>query len=1633
VRQPEGVFVRFEKCARARPDRIAVVDGDFRISYGALAEESARVADELVRAGVRSGELVGLRVSRGWRTFAAVLGIWRHGCAYVPVDPDAPAARAGQILAQAHLRHLVVDGVDRYAVEEMVAVGPPAEVPSDAAYVIFTSGSTGTPKGVVVTHGNVCALVESAAGTGVPANGVWSQVHTHNFDFSVWEMWVPLLAGGICVVVPSEVVADPHRFAHLLERHEVAVLNIVPSVFRGLAAAVAESGLRLPALREVIFGGEAVDAEVIRQWWATGAAEQAVLRNMYGITECTVHVTTHDLTPTSLDDAAPGTPIGRPLPHLRVELLDGGQPVPAGAIGEIHVAGTGVAQGYLGRRDLTAQRFVRSDGEVWYRSGDLARQLPDGTLAYVGRADDQVKVRGIRIEPGETEAALRAHPDVHQACVVAVRQPGGAVDLAAAVTPRQTDGARPDPALLRDHLLELLPVAFVPSVIRWLDLLPATESGKIDRAEVTALLAAARAEHVHSDDPLAQLWARAVGDSGAARTAGFLSLGGHSLSAVRLVADVEEMFGVRLPLTRLLRDNISRAELEEELAGAASRPVAPGDVAPAVARRALTSLQRRIWVQDRIDPEAAAYNVVAALMCPLSIEVDEVEAALVDTAFRHKALCSRIRLTTDGTPEWIADRVSRLRVERTPMPDGLSDDTVAREAARFGAGSIDLARELPVRFSVLFQQGAPGMAIVVSLHHIVSDQRSVEILFEEFAYLLQARAGGVAAELPAPVTYVDRPGADPAHQTALLAGAPDEIALPFRCGNSSGHQGHRAITRLDEEAGARVDALAAAVPTTAFVVFFTAACLVLRAWSGQRTMVFGVPASRRGSAEEHRVVDFLLDTVPVRIDVDSDATAAELITHVRDRFVTALDHGRVPFDDLVAALGRRVTPGRTPVFNVWLNDLTRNAEAPELLGSPTRYVEPARVVALFELNLYVRRVGGCYEVEFIGAAERLPADVLHELSVQFGRVLDTLTAAPEVEVAALELAPPQVREELAAPRLDRAITDTVRLLLADARHRGDAPAICSAHGKLSYAELADEVESFAERLRGHGVEEGSVVELRTERVAGFPVALLAIWSVGAVAGLVDPRWPDVQLTSARRALAPEHVVTSACEVERIEAHGRRLPGIGHVLFTSGTSGEQAGVLVPTTAVPAALEWYLDTFAPIPADRVAMLSGTAHDPVLRDVLVPLLAGAVCVVPDQDVVSSPADLVAFLAEQRVTVLHATPPLLRLMIAAQGERGRRLDALRLVVSGGAPLLPGVLRGLRKFTSAVVVNAYGLTESPQIAACHVLPHEVALADAVALPIGVGVNGTQVAVVDAVGRPAAVGQRGEVVLTGPHLAAGYLDDTARPGVFDLPGSVRTGDVGRISPDGLVYLDGRADRQVQHQGFRVELTAVEAVAATHPDVELAVAALLSEDAHDRLALQVEAAAGKTLRPEDLLRHLRDRLPAHAVPSLIQVVGRIRMDASNKAVWDERPSATERAPAVVDEDMEEAVITVVEQVLGRRIPVDENFFDAGLTSMGLLQAQAGLEQRLRRPVRVTGMFEHTTVRALAAHLVAAGSVPHVRRTTSVDYGALAAAGLARRDVRRRIASAQRKAAGENDLTRIPERSAGRRVANTEEAR
>ncbi|WP_165226314.1 amino acid adenylation domain-containing protein [Aquisphaera insulae] len=1016
------------------------------------------------------------------------------------------------------------------------------------AYVIYTSGSTGTPKGVPVTHANVDRLFSATRHWfGFGGSDVWTLFHSFAFDFSVWEIWGALLHGGTLVVVPYWVSRSPEAFRDLLRDEGVTVLNQTPSAFRQLIRADEAAGGDGLALRYVVFGGEALELQSLGPWLDRHGDATPKLVNMYGITETTVHVTYRPITRADLEAHAGSSPIGEPIPDLRVHVLDGNlEPVPPGAVGEIFVGGEGVARGYLGRRGLTAERFLPdpfsgTPGSRLYRSGDLARRRRDGSLDYLGRSDRQVKVRGFRIELGEIEAALARQPELHDAAVVAAPDPRGDVRILAYVVPR---GAPPAADALRTRLLESLPDYMVPAVFIPLERLPLTTNGKLDTAALPSPEAAGSlaepAEYVAPgsalEEQVAAVWGEVLGGPPIGATDNFFLRGGHSLLAAQAMARLRRATGLEIPLRALfeaptVRGLAARIEALPSAGHAGSR----AEILP-VARDAelpLSYSQQALWFLDRLAPGTPTFNVTAAVTIRGPLDVAALRRSLREIAARHESLRTRFP-EIDGRPVQVIEPACDLPLELEDLQGlapGSRDEEARRLAAEEGRTPFDLAAG-PLFRARLLRLGDDDHALLLTMHHIITDGWSMGVAAKELATLYAAFTEGRESPLASPaIQYADYA----AWQRSELAGARLDRLVSYWKGQLEGVpplqlptdrprpavRGTRGDIRFFElspalTAGLRT--LANGEEATPFMVLLAGFQALLSAYSGQDDIAVGVPVANRNRPEIEDLVGYFVNMIVIRTGLSDDPSFRDLVRRVRDASIAAFDHQELPFDRLVEAIKPPRDPSRTPLFDVMFvlqNNRMPDASRQELtLGGLE--IHEGTGSAKFDLTLAMAEDGDGLSGSFEYSTDLFDGSTIERMIGHFRTLLEEAVADPGARISALPLADDAERSlvldrwnDTAAPPPD--VQRLHRLVERAAERYPDLPAVEAGPDRLTHRELNARANRLARLLRSRGIGREDVVAVRADRSIGAIVSLLGVLKAGAAFLPIDPDESPVRL------------------------------------------------------------------------------------------------------------------------------------------------------------------------------------------------------------------------------------------------------------------------------------------------------------------------------------------------------------------------------------------------------------------------------------------------------------------------------------------------------------------------------------------
>lgn len=1179
----------FRAQAARTPEAPAVLAADEAVwTYAELERRAVRHAAALRAAGVAPGDFVGVCLPRGPELIAALLGVWFAGGAYVPLDPTYPEARLALVLEDAGAAFVlaghgtaarlpagptvldVADAPQSVSAAEAAAF-PLAPDAARAAYILHTSGSTGRPKGVLVPHGGIANRVRWLAHRHKlgPADRFLLKT-TIGFDAAGLELFSPLISGGAVAVAPADAERDPAALLRAVGDHRVTVLQGVPSVYRRLAE---QSGWeRATALRLIFSAGEPLHAELCGA--LAELAPRAEIWNTYGPTEASVDITEHRWDPAQRTGAVP---IGRPIANMRALVLDpAGRPVPVGVPGELHAGGIGLALGYQGRADQTAERFVPDPygppGERLYRTGDRVRWQADGTLEYLGRLDHQVKVNGVRIETGEVEAALAAHPWVRAAVAAAVPDGSGGHRLVAWV---QSRGERLRPEELRTFLRRSLPDPLIPSLYVPVADFPLTANGKIDRSalpEPASAAAEAEAAHVPvrtaAERVVAEQWAALLGIPAAriGATNDFFQLGGASLLLSRLAQALSAASGTTVPLRALFTATTVEAQaalladapaLTGTSTGAPAAAPADDDTVRPVPRTdgglPLSPGQQGLWLMDRMRPGSAEWNAPVFLTLPHHYTDATVAAALTALAERHEIL--RTRYVLRGTePVQITDPEPRVELRTTRT------ETAAARAAliedEFGR-PFDLENG-PV-WRALSVRGADSLHLVLSIHHIACDGWSSVVIERDVLALAQAAHHGTRAELPAlPVQYADHA----VHQRRRLAGAAaaGELAhwkraldgiLPVdlpadrprpavRDGIGAAHV-FTVPAPLAERAAAFGRGHGATLQQTLLTVFGT---LVARL-TGQWDVPVGVPVAGRERPEVADVVGFFLNTLVMRCDAPADATFEEALIRVRDTARSAFAHQDLPFDRLVAELDDARDPGRTPLYQVMFDLHEEGRTGTATAEDDIEAFRGAWRSARTDLTFVLQRQGDGSLLGLVEYATSLfdPATV-ERFAAGWVRLLESLVTDPGVRLDRAALLPAGLREEILAlgpgapePGADGADDDLVHTVIAAvaAATPGDTAVVCGGES-WTYARLERRAEAFARRLRELGAGPESTVAVMLGRTPDLIAAYLGVWKAGAAYVPLDAAAPVERLGYVLDDAGARLLVSDLAGAARLRGH-----------------------------------------------------------------------------------------------------------------------------------------------------------------------------------------------------------------------------------------------------------------------------------------------------------------------------------------------------------------------------------------------------------------------------------------------------------------------------------------------------------------
>ena len=1546
----------FEEQVRLRAAATAIEMGDEKVSYEELNRRANQLAHYLRARGVGADVPVGVMMNRSIELLVGLLGILKAGGAYVPLDPDYPQERLAFMLADVQMPLLLIK-------EQWLELVPPTEAATicmdrdwpeiareseenpesrtsaeNLAYVMYTSGSMGQPKGVSVVHRSIVRLVKETNFVDLNPSEVFLQFAPVSFDASTLEIWGSLLNGSRLVVMPSG-PTSLEELGRAIEDHSITTMWLTAGLFHAM---VDKQLTSLKSVKQLLAGGDALSVAHVQKFLAE--ENGGTLINGYGPTENTTFTCCHRMS-SPLPSYENTVPIGRPIANTTAYVLNEEmQPVIVGALGELYTGGDGLARGYVNHPEATAEKFVpnpfsEEPGARLYKTGDFVRYLEDGRIEFVGRRDEQVKVRGFRVELGEIQAALEQIEYVLEAVVVVDKDAQGNQRLVAYVVADEDESELA--AKLREYLREKLPEYMVPSAFVTLSEFPLTPNGKVDRRALPApefLQSGSKrvAPRTPVEELLVEIWADVLGVEQPGIEDDFFELGGHSLLAAQIVSRIRQAFEIELPLRTFFEASTPAglaAVVEAELSAGTALDIPPVKAVERDGVLPLSFAQQRLWFLDQLEPGSSAYNIPAAVRLKGSLDVKALERSLKEVVRRHEVLRTNFTMV-DGQPVQVIGEAEEFSLPVLELAATLSEEEREAEVQRLAqveaAQPFDLGTG-PLLRATLLRLSADEHVALLTMHHIVSDGWSIGILIRELAALYEAFTQDQPSPLPElPIQYADYAvwqrewlsgevlEKQLGYWREQLAGAPAQLELPTDHARPAVQSVAGAFEsfRVSRELSEQLRKLSRSEGATLFMTLLAAFKLLLYRYTGQTDLVVGTPVANRRQVETEGLIGFFVNTLALRTKISGAESFRELLDQVKDVALAGYAHQDVPFERLVEALQPQRDMSRSPIFQVMFDLDNTPQENLKLSGLTLGPIQGEQDTAKFDLTLDLRERDGVLTGRFGYNLDLFERPTIVRMIGHFQKLLESLVADKFERISLLSMiSEDERRQQLVEWNQTHADYDLSRcihqLIEQQATHTPDSIAVVFEDQRMPYRELNQRANQLAHALIESGIGKGSTVPVLMERSIELVIALLAINKAGAAFAPLDVAWPSERIKTVLDQLnSPVLLVNkeTPCEQEKLNCElvvvDAQSTGVAqpnpdpqidpadpmYVMFTSGSTGTPKGVVLPHRGIMNRFLWMNDYFGSDSAVSVVQTTGHVFDSAVWQFFWPLINGGKTIVPSNRRELTAEYLTELIAEHKVSTVDFVPSIFNLIapqVIADSDLKAKLSSLRTVIVGGEEITPATTyEFLSHFRELHIANLYGATETSIGCVCH----SVTGLEGSKIPVGRPIANVSTLILDEEMNPVPVGVTGEVYLSGVCLGLGYLNDEQRTAAAFIANPFpeinwdrlyKTGDLGRYLPDGNIVPVGRADHQVKIRGMRIELGEIEATLQRHTAVRQAVVLAHEDEPGDKRLVAYVVSHDADVSSRDLQQFLVKMLPRYMVPAAVVILDELPLTPSGK--------------------------------------------------------------------------------------------------------------------------------------------------------
>jgi amino acid adenylation domain-containing protein len=1609
-----NLVAAFIKQAEQHPDRIAVSDGNRMLTYCELNEHANKVANYLINEGIVHGNMVGLLFERSLDMIVGILGALKAGGIYLPIDPTLPEQRINYMLNQSRAVFLLsqekyLDPYTTYLPTQ--AINSPKIVmqsnanvsidiqPTDLAYCIFTSGSSGRPKGVMVNHRNIINL----------AKGLEQEVYhsyedkvlkvallaSFSFDASVQQIYGCLLLGHSLYIADDNSRRDGEKLRRFYEENDIDLSDGTPTHLRLLTDTLSQ-GVVLGNLSSWILAGEVLPKDLVKEFYGK-VGKQVQLYNFYGPTETCVDSTSYKIDIERIDDY-PFIPIGKPLPNERIYIADPyGGLVPAGVIGELCIAGDGLAQRYVGDEATTSEKFRNdwiSGEERVYRTGDMARWLPDGNLEYRGRIDSQVKLRGYRIELLEIENQLSMHPDVNY-CAVDLKGTESEKFLVA----YYESSSEIATSELRHFLSHSLPGYMVPSYYMWVSQLPLTNNGKVDRNSLPDYTFRNSGIYIppssEIEKKLVAIWADVlkIDAKSISTTNNFFDLGGQSLKLVFLANRIKDAFRISIGLQKLTSlQNIQELAKEISASVAGDNLTIPkiniSDFYP------LSYAQKQFYLLNQFNNKSTVYNQPQAFFLEGNLEKNRLRSIFQRLIAHHESFRTTFKTFNDSPVQYILDEVT-FELEYFESSLERCNEIISKFIRPFDLSIAPLLRACLIRID------EEKHLLIIDMHHIISDGLSLDIFMRDFMLLYQEK------ELsPAPLEYrnyaVWQQGS--VYQQMLedqklyweqVFSVPfTNLVLPTDHERPAilSYHGAKIDFNIDLKHTQLLKDLARSLNATQFSVVLGIFKILLYKLSGQNDIIVGIPVSGRRNTEIEYTIGVFINVLAIRSHIESHDNVFDFLKSLNQNVIQGLEHQDYPSEKLVTDLGIARDVNRNPLYDVMF--VYREEEPLNTTTFKTYELDPD--TSQMDLILYVNATENGMQLSF-----RYSKDLFDQASIEnfiqyFNQIVDqVILNTPINKINILSVAEQELITKFNNYSDSFEINaNIVEIFEKQAYELPDRKAVVYDDVSLSYKELNECSNQLAAYLIDKGVSKGDIVGLLLNRNIDIIIGILGILKSGGAYLPIDHKLPteriSYMLESSNAKLLLGHMEHLEIFRDQIDIHDinsfdiksfessnllieRHPSDLVYCIFTSGSTGAPKGVLMEDRSIVnlviglnSTVYENLDS-----ALRVGLIASYSFDVSCQQIYSALLNAHTLFISNENERTDGEELYNFYKRHGIQVSDSTPTHFG-MFLRNLKGGIHLPELKAWLFAGEVLPKELVLEFYEYPDVqhiALYNMYGPTETCVVSTSYKID-PLKLEQFKTIPIGWALPNERIYIVDEFGNSVPKGVVGELCIAGTGLARGYIGNTSDNDKFVknwIKGEERvykSGDLGHWLPDGNIIYKRRIDNQIKLRGYRIELGEIEQVLLSHVAVLESVVSLVNIDGENYLTAYY--ISSELLNDEQLRDYLTLRLPEYMVPSFYVQLDTMPLTSNGKLNRNALPipnRADINLFVGASTETEKRLINIWAEVLNmhpQSISINQSFLQLGGNSLSAMQIANKIKREFKIELKLVNLFQKVTI-------------------------------------------------------------------------